>query len=63
MDFYQSIMCPNCDEEAYYGICRTYSEYEGLPVVSPIEQESFEWQSCHKKIYIGELDVLSEDDV
>lgn len=63
MDFYQSVMCPNCDEEAYYGVCRTYLEHKGLPVVSPVEQESFECQNCEKTIYIGELDVMGEDDM
>lgn len=61
MDFYYAIVCPSCGEEAVHGINRTYVTFEGLPVISPLEQTSFDCGHCGEAIIIGELDVVNEE--
>lgn len=65
MDYYIVITCANCDDEIYHGICRTFLEHNGLPVVSVVEgeQSSYYCDNCEKTTYTGELEVLSEDEI
>lgn len=65
MDYYILLNCANCAEEIYYGLCRTYIEHNGHPVVTvgEGEQQSFECDKCGKKTYTGELEIISEDDI
>lgn len=65
MDYYIQWTCPGCDEENFYGLCRTYLSHNDKPCVSLGEgqQESFDCAHCEETFYTGELELLSEDEI
>lgn len=64
MDIYISLLCANCDEEIYQ-LLRTYDSHKGLPVVSATHAEQSTWycDECEQNTIVGELEVISEDDL
>lgn len=65
MDYLIAIPCANCDKELYYGVCRTYMEHEGLPVISldVAESTSLECEECGHTTITGEFETIDEENL
>jgi hypothetical protein len=65
MEYYVEWNCPNCDETNYYGPNLTMIKHKGQPVVmlGEGEQTSLECEYCDTRVYTGELELLTEDDM
>jgi hypothetical protein len=64
MDVYLELQCANC-YETMYKLVRTYDIKNDKPVISATMAEQSTWScdECDKDTVVGELDVVSEDDL
>jgi hypothetical protein len=60
--FYLSADCGNCDNEIFYGPCKTTIEHAGDPVI-PYDfaaQNDFYCERCGASNYTGDFEIFTE---
>lgn len=62
LTYYVVMECGNCDKEIYYGVCVSFLEHNGLPVITfdTAAQTRFDCPHCDASNYTGELEVWVE---
>jgi hypothetical protein len=64
MEYYLLINCVNCGADIFYGPCLTTMYHENKPVLNVGEgsEQSYICDNCNQETYVGELEILSEDE-